>query len=71
MRCCLLWIMAAPALCGAQDTQKELESIAQELLSAIAPGDTKVWDRHLAPECLFTDHFRRAMRAKSGSRTRA
>lgn len=50
----LLPALASPAL-PATDLTQELRTRDQELLDAIAPGDTKVWDAALAADAIYVD----------------
>jgi hypothetical protein len=52
-----LFLCFVPMLTYASDvaTEKELVGILNELLDAIAPGKTEVWEKYLADSCLFTD----------------
>ncbi|MEW6128822.1 MAG: DUF4440 domain-containing protein [Acidobacteriota bacterium] len=57
----LLFIAGSPAAQKVSDSQadeaiiEQLKRATQELLDAVAYGDTRVWQKYLATGCLYTD----------------
>ena len=45
-------------------TQKEIVALTQELMDAIVPGKTEVWQRLLADDAMITDEFGRRQNKK-------